>query len=281
MTQATPTTFSQDACLQGESLWGDDFAEAEVAAWFESERSAYREIHETSLAQGRGDEARPYEAVDQRLGWDALPPGPVGDVLALGGYDGSDVEPIRERISSLWVIDPAFPPGTELRDGLPITTVAPRQDGRIDAPDGRFDVVLSFSVLHHIPNVSAVLRELARVLSPGGHLLLREPVISMGDWRRPRPGLTARERGLPLPWLRARLAELPFDVQRERLWCVNGVRTIAERFGVRGWYQHDAAVTLDLMLARLLEGNYRYHRVRLWQKLAPTSIYLVLTRRES
>jgi ubiquinone/menaquinone biosynthesis C-methylase UbiE len=34
-------------------------------------------------------------------------------------------------------------------------------------------------VLHHIPNVEHVLAELARVLTPGGLALIREPIHSV------------------------------------------------------------------------------------------------------
>lgn len=39
-------------------------------------------------------------------------------------------------------------------------------------PDGAFDVVYSFGVLHHIPEVEKAVAEIRRVLKPGGDLLL-------------------------------------------------------------------------------------------------------------
>ena len=41
--------------------------------------------------------------------------------------------------------------------------------------DGTFDLVIANSVLHHLPNLSEVTREISRVLNPGGMYIGREP----------------------------------------------------------------------------------------------------------
>lgn len=48
----------------------------------------------------------------------------------------------------------------------------------LDLPDASFDAVFSNTILHHIPQPLAMLQEAARVLRPGGLLLIR-------DLRRP------------------------------------------------------------------------------------------------
>jgi ubiquinone/menaquinone biosynthesis C-methylase UbiE len=45
---------------------------------------------------------------------------------------------------------------------------------RIDAPDGAFDAVLEFTILHHVPDWRRAQREIARVLRPGGLFLFEE-----------------------------------------------------------------------------------------------------------
>ncbi len=45
---------------------------------------------------------------------------------------------------------------------------------RLEFEDGRFDTVFSNTILHHIPDPLPFLREAARVLAPGGCLLIRD-----------------------------------------------------------------------------------------------------------
>ncbi len=49
---------------------------------------------------------------------------------------------------------------------------------RLPFPDATFDVVVSITVLCFVPNASAAVREMARVLRPGGRLVLGE----LGRW---------------------------------------------------------------------------------------------------
>lgn len=46
------------------------------------------------------------------------------------------------------------------------------EDGLSRFPDGVFDLVATYSVLHHLPDYLAALRDLARVLRPGGVLFI-------------------------------------------------------------------------------------------------------------
>jgi ubiquinone/menaquinone biosynthesis C-methylase UbiE len=83
----------------------------------------------------------------------------------------------------------------------------------LDAPDGSYDVVVSNSLLHHVADPERPLREAARVLRPGGVLLVRDlcrpdseadvhAVVS-----RHAAGADPRQRGLFLASLRAALTE--------------------------------------------------------------------------
>jgi SAM-dependent methyltransferase len=45
----------------------------------------------------------------------------------------------------------------------------------IDEPDGRFDLIICYHVLEHIAEDTAAIRELQRVLTPGGLCLIQTP----------------------------------------------------------------------------------------------------------
>jgi ubiquinone/menaquinone biosynthesis C-methylase UbiE len=47
-------------------------------------------------------------------------------------------------------------------------------DGKIAFPDKKFNLVSANMVLHHVPELDVALKELVRVMKPGGYLILRE-----------------------------------------------------------------------------------------------------------
>ena len=80
----------------------------------------------------------------------------------------------------------------------------------LPAPDASAELVMTFTVLQHMPDpqAEAVIREMARVLAPGGHVLVVEetdPTLEAGDVTRAEAGYT---RGRPWSWYEARFAPL-------------------------------------------------------------------------
>ena len=89
---------------------------------------------------------------------------------------------------------------------------------------GRFDVVVCRSALHHMEDEVAVLKEIARVLAPGGVLVLGEPandnvLTRLARWwvrRRPSYGtLHTIDRAYTRGQLRALLDAAGLEVKRE------------------------------------------------------------------
>jgi SAM-dependent methyltransferase len=55
----------------------------------------------------------------------------------------------------------------------------------IDAPDNRFDLILCYHILEHIPADQVAMRELRRVLKPGGTCLVQTPFKSGEIYENP------------------------------------------------------------------------------------------------
>lgn len=49
---------------------------------------------------------------------------------------------------------------------------------KLDFPDEYYDSIFDFGIIHHIPNWRAALREIRRVLKPGGQLILEDLSIA-------------------------------------------------------------------------------------------------------
>ena len=53
---------------------------------------------------------------------------------------------------------------------------------RIPYDDNTFDIVVGHAVIHHIPDVEQALREVVRVLKPGGRFVIAGEPTRVGDW---------------------------------------------------------------------------------------------------
>jgi SAM-dependent methyltransferase len=260
------------AYFSGQRLYGDDFAPAEIRAWFDDEREGY-----ANLGAGALDETQyEYHALNVFHGFRHLPRGQrFNDVLGFGSCFGGEFAPIAERLGHLTIVDPSDAFVRASVFGVPCHYVKPVESGTLPFDDASFDLLTCFGVLHHIPNVSHVVSELARCLRPGGYALIREPVVSMGDWREPRPGLTKRERGLPVHYFRDALEANGLKVQRLG-WCVfPPLPQVGDRLKVRA-FNLPWVTWLDAGICALLAPNLRYHATRTWHKFRPNSAYFVL-----
>ncbi|HEY2259175.1 MAG TPA: methyltransferase domain-containing protein [Solirubrobacteraceae bacterium] len=70
--------------------------------------------------------------------------------------------------------------------GQPIDARAGADLQDLQFPDRFFDIVISAEVLEHVPDERAAIREIARVLRPGGHLVLEVPYVHDSERTLPR-----------------------------------------------------------------------------------------------
>ncbi len=249
---------------------GEDLSFSEREQWFAEEREAYDRIQPR-----RG---YPYHAANDRHGYRYLPEQTFADVLAFGAGSGDELRPILPRIRRVCLHESSSKKaGISELQGLPCTFSPAQADGLLPFPESVFDLITCLGVLHHIAKVSTVLEEFQRVLKPGGYALIREPIVSMGDSRKPRKGLTPRERGLPLPWLLDQLNRIGFATQHQILFQFLPLSIPCDFLKIQP-YNSPVLTRLDETLCRIFPGSGRYERTRIHHVFSPTSVFLVVKR---
>ena len=162
--------------------------------------------------------------------------------------------------------------------GTPTRYMQPQVSGDIDLRTASVELAISFGTLHHIPNLSHTIAELSRVLTPGGVLLLREPISSMADWRKPRPGLTQNERGISTEWMFRALKQNRFYI-RHAAPCIHPITVlIARAIRLGEPFNRLPFVWLDAALSTMTQWNRHYFRDSLWKKMAPGSYFYLAER---
>jgi len=104
---------------------------------------------------------------------------------------------------------------------------------RIAEPDGSFDAAFVFGILHHVPGWRVALRELARVLAPGGVLCVEE-IHGRGAWLEDTFLRTShpREAAFDWPTFRGGLADAGLTILGERRLAWEFARSFVARKAV-------------------------------------------------
>ena len=103
-----------------------------------------------------------------------------GEVLEVGFGTGRNLALYPAAVTSVTGVDPLATEGVAAVDArvaaarFPVTRTALRADGALPFDAGRFDCVVTTWTLCSIPDADAALREMRRVLKPGGHYLFIE-----------------------------------------------------------------------------------------------------------
>lgn len=157
------------------------------------------------------------EAVRHAVGRDAL------DVGCNTGYGTIRFAPVAGRVVGVDVspraIDAARQRAPEGRPEFVQTS-----GFELPFPAASFDLVTSFQVLEHVPDPVKFLRELARVLRPGGTVILATPNAAT----RLYPGMT--------PWNRFHVREYRADELAQMLRMIFGRVRVLGMFGAPGLY---------------------------------------------
>jgi SAM-dependent methyltransferase len=268
----------REAQLNGKALYGDDLDSDELRAWYEKEENGYIDLLNDFYAITDSNNQYDYEyhGLNDFHAISFLLNRRFGCCVALGCAAGNDVTPLAPVVDRFVALEPAERWWRTEIGGKPATYLKPQPSGNIDLPSTSADLATSFGVLHHIPNVTHVVSEIARVLRPRGLFIVREPISWMGDWRRPRAGLTANERGLPVTWFEHTVRSAGFTVVRRHLCMFRAVSLLAMRLGVSSPYNSRAVTVVDWLLSEALRWNTSYRRDMFIKKIAPGSAFWIL-----
>ena len=268
---------SQEEIL-GKRLYGDNFSSDQIKEWYAKEVTGYFDLVTNHYKATDDGNSYGYEALNRFHAIKSLLGRQFDTCLGLGCAAGDDIAPLAAVVKKFIAIEPAEKWWRSEIVGKPATYMAPSAVGDIALDTASIDLAISFGVLHHIPNVSHVISEIARVLKPRGLFALREPISSMGDWRKARAGLTAHERGLPIKWLESVVPGAGFKILSSRACMFGPLPTIAKKMGLAAPYANMPLVKLDWMISEAFRWNARYWRDTFPKKLAPSSAFWILER---
>jgi len=230
-----------------------------------------------------------FAAIAGREGW------PYGETLEIGagtGFFTLNLALVGALAGPLHVTDlsPGMVEAAERNAkaaGLTVTGAVADAEA-LPYPDDSFDLVIGHAVLHHIPDVEQALREMVRVLRPGGRFVICGEPTRVGDrvaralgrltwaaatritalpglrqrWARPPEELDASSRAAALEWVVDLHTFDPHDLARTALRAgAIEVSTITEEL-TASWFGWPArtieyAVRPDRLGARWARFSYR------------------------
>ena len=119
------------------------------------------------------------------------------------------IEPSTERVEEARaLVGHLLPaPRLEFREGVAT---------KLDAADATFDWVWCGDVLHHVQETGLALGEFARVVRPGGRIIVKESQLLHGLFRPGHPALERRLRQAETEWSRHEGGEFSFEERRQR-----------------------------------------------------------------
>ena len=260
-----------DRYFTGRALYGDDFDQPAIDAWFADEEHGYADLS----GADRSRHEYGYDELNRRHGYDCLPPTRrFRHALGFGSNFGDELAPVLDRLDRITLLDSSDRYRVRELKGVPVDFLIANATGEIGLADGSVDLITCFGVLHHIPNVSKVLDEFRRVLAVGGFALIREPATSMGDWRHPRRGLTARERGIPRRLLIDMVSKAGLKLVHAGDCQFSPLNKLCQKLGAN-MFNSRPLVQLDSLLSRAFLFNQTYHRTSTWSRFAPAGLFVV------
>lgn len=256
--------------LKGDALYGDDFNEEQLLKWYQEEEDSFFNMHYTS------NYVYHFTAIDKIVTKKFINKEKLV-VLGIGSADGQEFKLFASKIEKIYIIENAsYPVIDELRGKTEFLKA--NYTGKLPFKDNYFDLIICYSSLHHIANVSFMFKEFQRILKPSGHLFVREPIISMGNWITKRAGLTKNERGIPIKIFRKIISTSGFYIKKEVLWNFRPFAKVINLIYKKSIHNSVLLSYFDIFFSALFYLNYHYHSTKWWHKISPSSIFYILSK---
>lgn len=264
--------------FSGEKLYGNDFTLEQIKEWYNEESEGYSSIGKKDIANFEYG----YHKLNKRYGFSQVKSKRYGHVLGMGSAWGHEFEPMVDKIDELTIIEPS---DVLVRDKIGELTpqyIKPAIDGSISYGDETVDLITCFGTLHHIPNVGYVLKEMIRVLKKGGYILLREPIVSMGDWRNKRPGLTKNERGIPVSFFDEEFGKHPVKIVSKQtcFTATSFLQLVIGKYLKKPLHSYGFYLFFDKCISNLLKNKVTYHATKKMERIAPSSVFYVVQKND-
>lgn len=261
--------------FNGNKLYGDDFSLEEIKKWYYEEEEAYADLGAKNVSTYNYS----YHELNKKYGYKFLKKDKYEKALGFGSAYGDELIPIIDKIDKVFIIDSSDQLSSKNIKGKSIDYRKASSSGQIDLPNDCIDLITCFGVLHHIPNVSFVFTEFVRILKNGGYLLIREPIVSMGDWRNKRVGLSKNERGIPKQIFMDLIANNNLKIVNYEFCFFPITDKLARILGIPKM-NSSLMLLIDNIFSKLFRWNYHYHSKNILQKFQPQAIYFVLQKNE-
>jgi ubiquinone/menaquinone biosynthesis C-methylase UbiE len=149
-------------------------AKVAVRQYFDREVDDYLDAY----TNDRPEDVRRFVFVERRDIVLEMTPARPGRVLDIGAGPGVFTRQLLDRGASCWVVDLSSQMVATARRqfaGKPGAMFIVGDIDRLPFADGSFDVALCVGVLQYLPSIDVALRELARVVTPGGKIIVTFP----------------------------------------------------------------------------------------------------------
>ena len=262
-----------ERCFAGKELFGDSFAPQDIERWYELESHAYAQM------SGSGKTTKEianygYHEMNKHYGYRYLPDIRYERVLGFGSGYGDDMLPVLDRCGEVFIIEPGDVFWEHHLGEKNVSYHKPKPSGDMPFEDSAFDLILCFSALHHVANVSKIISEFARVLRKDGWLIIREPTTSMGDWFAERPGTTSCERGIPADIMNGFILGNGLTIRKQTPCDFAPWNRLVSSFGI-SCYSSRFATRVDAVFSRIFSFNRAYYAKNVFRKFRPGARFYV------